>query len=193
MNGSIRIYQSRESGTKPDKTPQFSRSHLCEHKRSNWNSTGPSLQKWPFLWRLVEPVFSVLHLMNNQAAWTLGLSSSLYPTLETGPDHSFGRIQMSVISGIGCDLNPNTAFLSSLGMQEGSRGNTSLVIYIHPSSPHQLVKCPQCGLATKNARCSDIFAAWPWFLLPWGHLWFFSQLLLYLFCWKIPNRRKLKT
>ena len=80
---------------------------------------------------------------------------------------------MSVISGIGCDLNPNTAFLSSLGMQEGSRGNTSLVIYIHPSSPHQLVKCPQCGLATKNARCSDIFAAWPWFLLPWGHLWFF--------------------
>ena len=73
--------------------------------------------------------------------------------------HSFGRIQMSVISGIGCDLNPNTAFLSSLGMQEGSRGNTSLVIYIHPSSPHQLVKCPQCGLATKNARCSDIFAA----------------------------------
>ena len=58
-------------------------------------------------------------------------------------------------------------------MQEGSRGNTSLVIYIHPSSPHQLVKCPQCGLATKNAWCSDIFAAWPWFLLPWGHLWFF--------------------
>ena len=94
---------------------------------------------------------------------------------------------MSVISGIGCDLNPNTAFLSSLGMQEGSRGNTSLVIYIHPSSPHQLVKCLQCGLATKIARCSDIFAAWPWLLLPWAILDFFASYSSTSFAGKFPT------
>ena len=32
LNGSIQNYQSPESGTKRDRTPQFVLSHLCEHQ-----------------------------------------------------------------------------------------------------------------------------------------------------------------